>query len=188
MLYYFKRAQHWLFDLPDNSCNTLPWRTRDVRIYIKCILINHSASIKKNERHTALLLLGYRMPPRATQSIRTCFFRSDRAHWWPVAGQWEDAPDPWERAPCCRVALAGSWRKKAEAGVTGRVLLAPRAKDERCWVCAPSTSALAEQEMLQTHLYGCSREREERMHQWFSAGHDTHTCYDPTCPFQNEVR
>lgn len=68
MLYYFKCTQHWLFDLPDNSCNTLPWCTWDVRIYIKYVFINHSANIKNNERQPALLLLGYRMPKPCSQS------------------------------------------------------------------------------------------------------------------------
>lgn len=135
MLYYFKWAWRWLFDLPDNSCNTLPWRTRDVRIYIKYILINHSASIKNKERHPALPLLGYRMPPWTTRSIRACFFKSDRADRWPVAGQGEDAPDPrtggslLQGSPCRWVEDEGrSWKNRmgdAGAQSQGWVLVGP---------------------------------------------------------------
>lgn len=137
MLYYFKRGQRWLFDLPDNSCNTLPWCTQDVRIYIKYILINHSASIKNNERHPALLLLGYRMPPRTAQLIRARCFRSDRAHWLPAAGQREDAPSTRSGYPWCRIALVDRWRKKKEAGGTGWLIAAPRAPG---WGWAPGGS------------------------------------------------
>lgn len=135
MLYDFKWAQHWLLDLPDNSCNTLPWRTQDVRISIKYILINHSASVKNNERHPALPLLGYRIPPSTRQSIRAALGLTEHIH-----------SHGWSKRRCSWLQDQGGPCKQVEeaAGGPGWVMSVPRAPAWR-WVlvgpCPISISA-----------------------------------------------